>query len=284
MPSISTHYAGTVIGSPLPQIQAIAEAGFSHLHWSHQWNTDFFYSRSEIDQIASWLREYGLKMTDLHGSQGVEKDWCSTEEYKRLAGVELVTNRIEMISELRGNAVVIHMTSEPSETKANAVYWASVNRTLDALALPCRQCGVRLAIENVGPAQPDGFYCFDTIEKVFARYGADYVGLCYDSGHGNEAGDGLDRLERVNDRLAAIHLHDNDGTSDQHKMPFTGTADWPRLTSIIARSPYRGAATLETGMRSNNFDDPKAFLTSALKVSRTLEVMIRDSRQAGIKA
>lgn len=77
-------------GSPEPHLRAIAEAGFTHLHWCHQWNTDFLYSRSEWAQYARWFHEFDLKLLDIHGSQGVEKCWHSPVEYERQAGVELV--------------------------------------------------------------------------------------------------------------------------------------------------------------------------------------------------
>ena len=45
---------------------------------------------------------------------------------------------------------------------------------------------------------------------------------------------GLDWLDKLKGRLSSIHLHDNDGRSDQHRIPFTGTVDWPRLAGLIA--------------------------------------------------
>ena len=69
--------------SPEPYLRAIAEAGFTHLHWCHQWCTDFLYSRHEIAQYKAWLKELGLQLLDIHGSAGGEKCWFATEEYRR---------------------------------------------------------------------------------------------------------------------------------------------------------------------------------------------------------
>jgi len=38
-------------GSPEPYLGKIAEAGFFHIHWGHQWDTDFIYSKGDIEQI-----------------------------------------------------------------------------------------------------------------------------------------------------------------------------------------------------------------------------------------
>ena len=56
--------------SPEKYLRLIGEAGFTHLHWCHQWNTDYLYSTYEIAQCKKWLQEYGLKLLDIHGSMG----------------------------------------------------------------------------------------------------------------------------------------------------------------------------------------------------------------------
>ena len=94
--SITTDYHGDR-GCPQTRLQYAAEAGFTHLHWCHQWCTDFLYGAAEWEAIDSWLKEYHLTLLDIHGSAGQEKCWYSVEEYERQAGVQLVANRLEML-------------------------------------------------------------------------------------------------------------------------------------------------------------------------------------------
>ena len=178
MLSMTTDYANVSTGSPEPYLRRIAAAGFSHVHWCHHWNTDFLYADSEVEQIGKWLRELGLSLTDLHGSAGVEKAWGSPQEYERLAGIELVKNRIDMAARLGADVVIMHFPAEPAEPEP---FWARMRRTLDELEPFARSHGVRIAIENMSRDN------FDAIERLFALYGPDYLGLCYDSGHGNVA-------------------------------------------------------------------------------------------------
>ena len=252
-------------------MRRIGEAGFSHVHWCHQWNTDFVYVDCEIRQAASWLRQFGLRLSDLHGSHGQEKDWGSATEYQRLAGVELIENRIEMTARLGADVVILHLPTGLREDQADHVSWSQLRRSLDALEPCARAHQVRIAIENGS---------FEPIERVLAAYDAGYLGLCYDSGHGNLAADGLDRLESLRDRLIAIHLHDNDGLSDQHKLPFTGTVDWPRLARIIARSSYTKCVSLETTMGKTGIDDEGTFLARAFDAGTRLAGIIEEHRQA----
>jgi sugar phosphate isomerase/epimerase len=270
--SITTDYV-TSLGSPEQYLRDIAAAGFTHIHWCHQWNTDFLYSRPEIDQIARWLDEVGLRLLDLHGSAGVEKCWYSRVEYERLAGVELVANRLEMTARLGGGVVIMHIPTAPEQPEEASIYWGVLRRSLDALAPVSRATGVRIAIENGGRGH------MVTITRVLSEYDGDYVGLCYDCGHGNTAGEGLDYLERLKDRLISVHLHDNDGTADQHKPMFTGTVDWGRLARIMAASSYDKPVSQELSIRLSGLDEP-GLLAQALRDGQRLTAMIAAHRGA----
>jgi sugar phosphate isomerase/epimerase len=266
MLSIDTGYARAE-GSPQPYLCQIADAGFTHVHWVHHWNGDFIYSSAEIEQISAWLRAFGLQLLDLHAPDGVEKSWSSVREYERLAGVEMVRNRIDMTARLGGDAIVMHLLhlSEPSLGEQR---WAQVRKSLDELEPHARRQGVRIALENTS----DGSVAH--IEQLFELYGREYLGLCYDSGHGNMSGNGLDQLERLKDRLIVIHLHDNDGTADQHKLPFTGTVDWPRLAGLLAASSYRKCVSMESNMNHFGSKDEMDFLRQAHAAGTRLTEMI----------
>lgn len=251
---------------PEPYLRRIAEAGFSHVHWCHQWNTDFLYDDCEIEQICTWLQTYGLGLTDLHASLGKEKNWGSAREYERLAGVELVRNRIRMAARLGSNVIIMHL---PDLQPAGA--WDQLRKSLDALEPFARQHGVRIAIENGS---------FEEIAKVLAIYRPDYVGLCYDCGHGNLRPDGLNWAETLKDRLISVHLHDNDGSADQHNLPFwnTGTVAWPRLARLLATSSYSKWVSMESTMKNSGMVDEPAWLAAGFQAGTKLASMVEACR------
>ena len=257
-------------GSPEDDLRAIAEAGFTHVHWCHHWCTDFVYSGCEVEQIGRWFGEYGLELTDLHASAGQEKNWTSPREYERQAGVELVRNRMWMAHALGADVIVLHLPPL-SDNGSGQDVWDRVFRSLDDLVSAARRHGVCIAFEN----SPENGGNFDAIERILAAYGPDFAGLCYDAGHGNMIRDGLDRLDRVKHRLISVHLHDNDGVSDQHKLPFTGTVDWIRLAALIAGSSYGKWVNLETSMRNMDIAEPREFLRQACEAGTRLDALIR---------
>lgn len=256
--SVTTDYARDT-GDPSPYLARIADAGFSHVHWCHHWNTDFLYSQCEIDQIRDWLMECGLRVLDLHASAGIEKDWASPVEYQRLAGLELVRNRIEMSAQLGGDVIIMHIPDQPAPEHG------PLRRSLDALLACATERGVRIALENGN---------FKAIGGILSAYDAGYLGLCYDAGHGNMDGDGLDQLATMKERLISVHLHDNDGSRDLHNPLFSGTVDWPRLARIIAASAYGKPVSMETTMADSGMTDEGAFLKHVFETGARFAAMI----------
>ena len=254
--SLNTDFL-TSKGSAEPYLKLIAEAGFTHLHWCHQWNTDFLYSKYEIAEIAKWLKTYNLKLLDIHGSTGMEKLWFATEEYRRKSGVELVLNRARMFAELEGQGgLIMHIPAYKSTMSAEerskippAV--EALKRSLDDLLPELEKLNVVIAAEN-------GFSdTFEVIYDLMQTYDAKYLGITYDSGHGNiREAKGLDLLEKVKDRIQVLHLNDNDTTGDLHQPPRYGTVDWERMTDILAKSSYSQTnrpLSFELSMRNTPF-------------------------------
>ncbi|MFH0963601.1 MAG: sugar phosphate isomerase/epimerase family protein [Planctomycetota bacterium] len=269
MLAIATDYAHDT-GCPEPALRRIAEAGFSRVHWCHHWSDDFLYSDVEVDAISRWLADYHLSLDGVHATTGAEKRWTSSLEYERLAGVELVKNRISLAQRLGGDVIVIHPTSEEGDKFPPA--FAALTKSLDELEPFARRSNVRLALENGDFAQ---------IQTLFSRYSSDFLGLCFDSGHANLAPferTGLDHLEKLKDRLLILHLHDNNGLWDQHIIPFSGTIDWDRLARILAGSPCADRLTLETLMQEAGIDDEAAFLAKAHEVGVKLSDMVQRHR------
>ncbi len=275
-------------GSPEPFLRLIAEAGFTHLHWCHQWNTDFIYTAPEIAAYREMLRKYGIKLLDIHGSSGIEKCWWSEVDYCRRAGVELVLNRIRMFCELEGEGtVMMHIPCFKIGQEIPAVektHFEALKRSIDELLPSLEKYNVMIAVENMFDDS------FETIALLMNEYPAEYIGITYDSGHGNiNSARGADFMEKWKHRLQALHLNDNNGSGDQHQPPFYGTVDWEKAAKMIASSSYsdrpvsfelavRCTPFMKDGLDAGDEDALRNFLADACKRCSIVAGMVENCR------
>jgi len=255
MYSIATDYS-TDTGDPFPCIERISNAGFSHVHWCHEWSTDHFYSNDEIGEIKKSLTNFGLKVLDIHASYGVETSWGALDECQRQAGVELVKNRIDMAVQLNTNVIIMHAPE----------YTDPIRKSLDELQPYTKSRKIKIAIENT--------MNFPVVDKILSDYNSDFLGLCYDSGHGNIEENSYVWLNKLKDRLISIHIHDNDGKKDLHQIPFTGTVEWDRVSNLISKSSYKKCVNLEVSMRNMEIEDEEKFLAQSFRAAEKLSDMI----------
>ena len=282
--AINTDYCGGV-GNPVPRLKAIAEAGFTHLHWCHHWNTDFFYTAPELRAIKQAFQDFGLTLLDIHGSDGQEKCWYSTDETVRQAGLLLVRNRMEMFAELGGiGSLMMHIPAWRSNWTAEQVAQNQVEartealyRSLEELFPYCEKYNCPIAVENHASDT------FEAINRLMKKYDTKWLGITYDSGHGNiREGRGLELLEPVKDRLMALHLNDNDHSGDLHQPAFYGNVDWQKVAELIDASGYqREMLSFELSMRYTPFMNQDLHI-----VDQTLEAQqafLKDAYERGCK-
>jgi sugar phosphate isomerase/epimerase len=257
----------------------IAQTGFSHVHWCHEWTGSYLYSIHEMLQIKEWCDELGLKVKGVHASIGEKKsdlkDYASFNDYNRLAGVELVRNRVDLAYILNAETIVLHLIMPweqlEKEEGVLAKHMQNVYRSFDELEPYCKNKRIRLCIENTDGSP--GFIC-GVYDGLFGRYSSDFLGFCFDTGHAilNCNENLLVYAERYNDRIFMIHAHDNCGKTDEHLIPFEGVFDWEGFAPLLAHSPYTMPFLLETAFRGSGDDAP--WLVRAFEVGNRLTDMV----------
>lgn len=289
---IATDYAGEsgIIEEIEAELKLIAESGFTHIHWCNEWDGDYLYSSYEMKQIRAWMDQYGLKAKSLHASKGsrrncnrvehCRKDYTSDVEYNRLAGVELVKNRVDLAACLGTGEIVLHMYL-PFETfqedpSYKEVFYENVYRSLDELMPYCLEKGVRICVENLFEASAE--LQLEQFDRLFARYPKEFLGMCLDSGHAYLVwgGEFITALaERYADRIYSVHLHDNkgwkqvEGGGDAHRIPGRGEIDWAALMRVLKSSAYEMPLTLEL-VTAERGEGIKTFLGEALAAGEWL--------------
>jgi len=132
------------------------------------------------------------------------------------------------------------------------VYFKENEPFFRALIPAMERHNVHILFENTTAKHcPDNMY-FPRLGRdlnVFVEY-MDHplFGAAWDVGHAHL--DGVDQYAQVMElgkHLKAIHVHDNNGQTDQHTAPFCGTLDFDALMRGLLESGYDGFFTLEPG-------------------------------------
>ena len=89
----------------------------------------------------------------------------------------------------------------------------------------------------------------EAIMRFVNEMNDDHFRVCLDTGHVNVfPGQTLyDAVHMIGDKLQALHVHDNSGKSDEHKLPWLGTADWEGFGRALREIGFDGVFSYETG-------------------------------------
>lgn len=103
----------------------------------------------------------------------------------------------------------------------------------------------------------------DYIDELNAIAGEELFGFCFDVGHANILGKNLyQAIVQLGNRLKILHIHDNDGVSDLHNMPFTFArvwnpiaTDWDGFLRGLKEIGYQGVINFETFRCMDSFPE-----------------------------
>ena len=139
---------------------------------------------------------------------------------------------------MRGIDMAALMGIERAVTHPIALYskevsygdWVRANMAfLTPVVEYARERGVRILIENMPSEKeaPDNHLYGSCALNVSSLADKLSCGVCWDTGHANISGyKQSEQLKTIGERLEALHIHDNDGVKDSHKLPFDGCVDW----------------------------------------------------------
>ena len=114
--------------------------------------------------------------------------------------------------------------------------------------------GVRyIDIENLPfPAMPinNTKQCLEMAKSMNTETGDDVFKVCLDTGHANFCGENPAEMVRMlgKEYLGALHVHDNDGSGDQHLRPGFGNIDWEDFSNALEEIGFEGCMSLETSV------------------------------------
>jgi len=108
--------------------------------------------------------------------------------------------------------------------------------------------GVKVAIENM---QRHSIEKISDIKKIINAVGLPSVGICLDTSHANMLKLDVEKaIYECGDLLWATHISDNDGSGDQHRIPYNASywgrpIDWMRVIKALKKINYQNLFNLE---------------------------------------
>ena len=211
-------------------LRAIRSAGFDAVMlW---WDDSFPETYGRKEDLPDLARRNGLRIENAHLTyQGIDALWEDTVDGEEWASKLL--RLTEQCADYGIPTVVAHLTQARPHPADGELGLCRLNR----LAELAERRGINVAFENV--RQPE------TLDYLFTHIDSPRFGVCFDSGHNHHYSPERNILKEFRDKIMAVHLHDNDSTADQHRIPFDGTIAWDEVMRGLAASTFNGTLALE---------------------------------------
>ena len=195
------------------------------------------------------LREYaaaeaaGISFSQLHGIWPTD----DSTEAGRTEKAEHLAWAIEHAHLLHCTRVVYH-PDMPLGWFADdeALVYRSNLAMIRRLLPTAEKHGVCVCIENM-PMTKIGFSRVERMMELVHEIDHPLFGMCLDTGHVAVFGEQpADAVRLIGDKLFALHVHDNDGTADQHRLPGTGIVDFDSFRAALHEAGFDGTFSFET--------------------------------------
>lgn len=226
-------------------------------------DNDSVYARPDNEIVAyftelgKYAKELGIEISQTHGRLRI---YLNNPE---LDAAWLENARLDLLaaSSLGAPVCVMHgvttsvMGPDTEPQRMRELCYEQFSKRLSWAKL----YGVKLATETFGYCSRlecnEFFANAVEFKNIFDRISAEgdnneYFTICVDTGHSNTSvrfGDPSvgDVIRMYGKNISCLHLHDNDGVHDQHKVPMTGTIDWEDVCKALDEIGYEGVYNLE---------------------------------------
>ena len=250
----------------------IKECGFDGVDWNldHAWNYAEIYKRIWRDCVLEQpfsnvkeayaeeieiIRKNGLIVCQAHAPfPSYVADFPELDQHVGL----IYENCIRLCQEVGCKYLVVHgISRRPDMTDMMREEMLEMNLALYERMIPVlKETEVVVCLENLfrsknGRIYPgvcsDPYECIYLIDTLNEKAGKKCFGLCFDTGHLNLLdGDMEGYLKLLGKRVCALHIHDNYGKLDDHKMPYNGTICWESFCRALREIGYEGTLNFET--------------------------------------
>jgi len=200
-----------------------------------------------IRQMREAIAAGGMPCDSLHGVFGEQFDPSAPDEPARRFAVDTYKAEGELALALGGSLVVVHCSTirrQGVPAAERRLRLEQIRKSIVELGLFGRKINIRYAFENLPAYHPIGSDVAE-LARILNELKAPNTGMCFDAGHANMVSDPAEAVRSTDGQMIYIHLSDNSGQADEHKMPTYGTIDTDALARSLHETNYDGTIMLE---------------------------------------
>lgn len=203
--------------------------------------------------------ECGLIFEQMHAPFPLRQKGADEVNAKML---RITKNCIDVCARMGGRYLVVHPVTLAYACSKREEHDFNMEMYQELIPM-AKKCGIVICLENMFIDQKAHLTegaCSDFVEaaawidELNGIAGEEIFGFCFDVGHANILGKNLyQSVLALGGRLKILHIHDNDGVSDLHTMPYTfarswnpAATDWEGFLRGLREIKYEGVINFET--------------------------------------
>lgn len=220
---------------PVEQARWAAEQGFDFLDLTVE-GPGASVDRLDVGALRGVLDETGLGIV---GHTAWYLPFGSPVPELRTGAIASVSATFEPLAHLGAKYVTVHVDKGINKfSYDDGLRWNA--ESFGALAEQAQPFGIQVMVENVVNQ-------FNTAKAFKTLLGAHPCLMFHlDIGHSNVKGVRTEELLRAHhEKLAHVHVSDNNQRNDDHLPLGVGTIKWPEMIALLKRFGYDGTITLE---------------------------------------
>ncbi|MBE6538388.1 MAG: sugar phosphate isomerase/epimerase [Ruminococcaceae bacterium] len=214
---------------------------------------------SATPETIDLFRNYGITFDTLHAPfRTINNIWKDDESGEKTLN-ELICG-VKKCAELGIPTLIVHLSSGRPAPRINDIGHSRFDRLMSI----AKENNIQIAFEN----QRYVANIADALESY------PEAGMCWDVGHEGCFTPGKHFMPLFGDRLAALHIHDNNliYNGDDHLLPFDGKIDFDYVARELARLSYGGTIMLEVFCENEPYNSlaPEDFYKKAASSAKRL--------------
>lgn len=239
------------------------EAGFDciDIGWCKHFDSNYILRQDNweqlVDEVAEYAAKEGIEFYQSH-TPFIMKSCKAWDEHFKEPGFEeyyeeMLRRSVYASAKLGVKWQIIHPDTFPELNYERKASIEANHEHYDKYVDLGIKLGVGTCFENMLPildrAHPNKFAShYEELIEFVDSYNDSMVQICYDTGHGNQAGLEVGRAIRAcGSRLKTLHTNDNIyGAKDEHIMPFMGEVNWYAFVEALVDVDYQGTLNYET--------------------------------------